>query len=546
MSTCAGWLCFFTFPGESVYIVGNAHNTMREGTMKTNLGFAAVLLGAVAMALNAGGATFDVRDFGARPDGQTLNTEVLQFVIDICSRGGGGVVRLEGGAYLTGTLYLKNGVILEVAQGATLLGSDRLEDYPERRAEYASYTDNYTNKALVYAESAQDIGLRGEGTIDGQGASFKGDYLRRPFLVRFVKCQGVITENITLQNSPMWVYHVLACDDVRITGVTIRSKVNRNNDGLDIDCCRNVRVSGCDIWSGDDAIVLKSTSGRVCERVTVTNCVLNSDCNGLKMGTESNGGFKHITISNCVLYKVGISGIALEMVDGGVMDGVAISNIRMTQCNGAIFMRLGNRARVFREGMPKPGVGEMRNISISNVVATDANDIGCAISGLPGHRIENLALENIRIQFAGGGKKAWTSLDVPENEAEYPEYTMFGELPAYGFYVRHVKGIRMRGVAVSAKRPDARPALVCDDVADLDLFDFQGAPYADQPAVVRLHNVRRALVQGCRALPGTGTWLAATGEATADIDVRGCALGQAAQAMAPGETSPPDAVRLAP
>ncbi len=512
--------------------------------MKTNLLFAAVLLASAATAFTAGAATFDARDFGARPDGQTLNTGVLQFVIDTCSRSGGGVVRLEGGTYLTGTLYLKNGVILEVAQDAVLLGSDRLSDYPERYAEYASYTDNYTNKALIYAENAHDIGLRGEGVIDGQGASFKGDYLRRPYLVRFVKCQGVVTENLTLRNSPMWVYHVLACDDVRITGVTIRSKVNRNNDGLDIDSCRNVRISDCDIWSGDDAIVLKSTSDRVCERVTVSNCVVNSDCNGLKMGTESNGGFKHITISNCVLYKVGISGIALEMVDGGVMDGVAISNIRMTQCNGAIFIRLGNRARVYREGMAAPGVGVMRNISISDVVASDANDTGCAISGIPGHYIENVALENIRVEFAGGGKTKWTDLDVPENEDEYPEYRMFGALPAYGFYVRHVKGIRMRGVAVSANTPDPRPALVCDDVEGLDLFDFQGAPYADQPSVVRLHNVRHALVQGCRALPGTGVWLAASGAETGEVDVLACALAQAEQAFLAGAGLRAHAVRI--
>lgn len=407
---------------------------------------------------------YDAATFGAVADVATLNTGAFQAAIDACHAGGGGVVRVGPGRWLTGTLTLKSGVNLHLARGAVLLGSTKLDDYPSRKAAYRSYTDNYTERALIYAEGAADVALTGEGAIDGQGAAFEGEYLVRPYMVRFVSCEGVTLEGLTLRDGAMWTVHFLACDRVYARGVTIRSRCNHNNDGLDIDSTSNVRIADCDISSGDDAIVLKSTSARPCRNVTITNCVLSTDCNALKMGTESNGGFQNIAISNCTIYDTRLSGIALEMVDGGVLDGVTISNITMQNTGSPLFVRLGDRARPYQEGMDRPGVGTLRNIMLSNITATGADAIGCSVTGLPGHPVENVSLRDIRIEFAGGGTTEQAQRVPEELPDKYPEYRMFDALPAYGLYLRHVRDIRLDGVSLVTKTPDARPAIVQDDV----------------------------------------------------------------------------------
>jgi len=251
---------------------------------------------------------------------------------------------------------------------------------------------------------------------------------------------------------------------VYIRGITVASRVNQNNDGIDIDSCHRVRISDCDISSGDDAIVLKSTSDRACRDVVVANCVLSSLCNALKMGTESNGGFENIAIGNCSIYDTNLAGIALESVDGGALNRVVISNIVMSNTRGAIFVRLGDRARPFKEGMERPGVGSLRNVILSNIQATGADQTGCAISGIPGHPIENLTLANISISFAGGGTRADARRRPPEYPEKYPEYKMFGVLPAYGIYCRHAKNVQLDHVQLTWEKPDARPPLVTEDV----------------------------------------------------------------------------------
>ena len=303
----------------------------------------------------AGGAenVYDARDFGAKADGKTLCTGAIQRAIDQCSNDGGGTVYLAPGVFLSGTIYLKSDVILKLDAGCTFLGSKDLKDYPPTVPAFRSYTDNYTDKSLIYAEKAERIAITGRGTIDGQGASFKGPYKVRPYTMRFIECSNVIVENITLRDSPMWMQHYLACDDVRVRGVTVRSRVNNNNDGINIDSCHRVVISDCNISSGDDAIVPKSTSGRICRDVTVSNCVVSSRCNGLKMGTESNGGFKNIVMTGCAIYDTRLAGVALEIVDGGTMDRVVVSNIAMDGIGAPIFLRLGNRARSYKKDMEK-------------------------------------------------------------------------------------------------------------------------------------------------------------------------------------------------
>ncbi len=454
-----------------------------------------------AICLLAGGSAFaaediyDVRDYGAKPGGETLCTKSIQKAIDACSESGGGTVYLPPGTYLSGTIYFKTGVTLRLAAGSKLLGSKDLKDYPPTVPSFRSYTDNYTDKSLIYGENVERIAITGSGTIDGQGGSFKGPYKVRPYIIRFIQCRNVTVKDVTMKNSPMWVQHYLACDDVRITGITVRSLVNHNNDGINIDSCRRVIISDCNIESGDDAIVLKSTSARVCRDVVVSNCVLSSRCNALKMGTESNGGFKNIVMTNCSIYDTRLAGVALEIVDGGTMDRVIVSNITMNKVGAPIFLRLGNRARPFKKDMETPGMGVMRNITISNIEATGANPTGCAISGLPEAAIENLTLNNLRLSFEGGGTNADAEREIPEKTADYPEYSMFGKLSAYGFYCRHVKGLKLFNVQLQLEKPDRRHAVVLEDVEDafIDCLDAPLSPGAD--TMIRLTNVKKVFIR---------------------------------------------------
>jgi len=407
---------------------------------------------------------YDVRECGAKADSKTLCTDAIQKAIDQCHKDGGGTVYFAPGTFLSGTIFLKTGVTLKLAAGSTLLGSKDLKDYPPTVQDFRSYTDNYTDKSLIYAEKAERIAIIGRGTIDGQGRSFKGPYKVRPYTIRFIECRNVTVEDITLLNSPMWMQHYLACDDVRISGITVHSRVNRNNDGINIDSCHRVAISNCNISSGDDSIVLKSTSARVCRDVTISNCVVSSHCNGLKMGTESNGGFKNIVMTGCVIYDTRLAGVALEIVDGGTMDRVVVSNITMNKTGAPIFLRLGNRARPFKKDMKKPGIGTMKNITISNIEATDAGLTGCAIAGLPQALIENVTLSNLRLSFAGGGTKTHVDRDVPEKADGYPEFSMFGVLPTYGLFCRHVRGLKLLNVQLQLAKRDQRRAVLFEDV----------------------------------------------------------------------------------
>jgi polygalacturonase len=402
--------------------------------------------------------------------------------------------------------------------GAVLLGSANLGDYPPVQPALRSYTDNYANQSLLYGENLEDVSLQGSGTLNGLGASFKRvhHYGDRPFLIRMVNCRHVQVSDLTLLDSPMWVQHYLACEDVSIQGLTVHSRCNANNDGIDIDACEKVRISGCEIYSGDDAIVLKSTLDRPCRDVVVTNCVLSSLCNALKLGTESVGEFQNIAITNCTVYDTHLAGIALESVDGSRLENVTVSNILMRNVNCPIFLRLGNRARPAYAGAPTPGLGFFRNVMLSNIQATGADAVGCAIAGLPERPIENLTLANIRIQFQGGGTPADASRVIPEFSTNYPEYKMFGVLPASGFYCRHVKNLRLLNTQLAFEHEDLRPALVCEDAANVRVSDF-AAPNSN-PVIV-LRDTRDAWLEANRAPEGNQVYLRLEGKQTENISI---------------------------
>jgi polygalacturonase len=487
--------------------------------------------------LSDGARVYDIRTFDAVPGGKRLCTQAIQKAIDRCAERGGGTVYFPPGVWLSGTLTLRSHVTLELEAGACLLGSANPADFPEQLPKLRSYTDHYVRQSLIRGEDLEQVAIRGRGTIDGQGAKFRWkEYKNRPYVIRLVNCRDVLVEGITLRDAPMWMQHYLACYRVRIHGITVHDMVTYNNDGIDIDGCRDVVISDCMILSLDDALCLKSTSSRACENVTITNCVLSSHCNALKMGTESVGGFRNITITNCAIssppqkgtvpflrptmpgvvpaakigtvpakplagHARGISGIALELVDGGALEGITVSNVTIDGVNTPIFLRLGNRARPIADDMPRPGVGTFRNVLLSNIVATRTGRIGCSITGVPGHPIENVCLSNVQLSFEGGGSKQDAAKTVAEQEAHYPEASMFGVLPAYGFYCRHVVGLKLRDVQLRTLQPDLRHALVCDDVQRLVLDGIDVQPAADAAAAVCLIHSPAAEIHHCRELP---------------------------------------------
>ena len=272
--------------------------------------------------------------------------------------------------------------------------------------------------------------------------------------------------------------------------------------------------------------MLKSTSARPCKDVVVSDCVLRSTCNALKMGTESNGGFQNIVLTGCTIYDTRLAGVALEIVDGGAMDRIVVSDITMTGVGAPIFLRLGNRARPFKEGMDKPGIGSMRNITISNIEATGANPTGCAIAGLPEARIENVTLSNIRLSFAGGGTTEQASRTIPEEAQKYPEYAMFGRLPAYGIYCRHVKGLKLTNVQLQLASGDQRHAIVLDDVRNAALDGVDAAWSSGAASSFRLIDVRDVWIRGCRPAPGTNVFLKVQGAKTEGVTLMGISFGR--------------------
>lgn len=422
-------------------------------------------------------------DYGAVPDGQTLCTVSIQKAIDECAANDGGVVRLSGGKFLSGTIFMKSNITLEIAEGSTLLGSTNLEDYPVNVSAFRSYTEEYTGMSLIYGENLSNIALTGKGTFDGQGKHFNGASKLRPFGIRLIKCVKVTVENITMRNSARWMQHYLACDDVTIRNITVWNHCNKNNDGIDIDGCHNVLIENCKIDSDDDGICFKSTSHRACEGIIVRNCTVSSHGNAIKCGTESNGGFKDIKISHCTIKPsadksaihgrvVGLAGIALEIVDGGVMDQVTISDIEIKGTTAPLFVRFSKRikgSKRSRRYKEDTGVGSMRNVTISDIKASTDSDMGCAIVGMTDNPIENLTLKNISISFPGGGKAEDRNRRLIERPG-YPECTMFGErLPAYGLYLWHVKGVTLENIELTARKADKREAMIMENLEGISI-----------------------------------------------------------------------------
>jgi len=447
-----------------------------------------------------------VTDFGAKSDTSVQCTAVLQQCIDLCSSNGGGRVVIPAGHYKTGTIQLRSNVNLHLELGATLYGSTDLRDYRRMTTTYKSLRTHTPTIQLIYADSVHDVVIDGYGTIDGRGSvfpkqSWNDEGITRPHLLRFIQSSDITVRDVTLRNSGCWMQHYLACDRVRIDGIRVVNRNNYNNDALDLDGCHDVIVRGISADSDDDGITLKSTSPRLCEDIVIADCVLSSHCNAVKLGTETNGGFRNIAIRNIVVRPSndqrtqffgrprGISALSLEIVDGGLMENVTVDGMTVTGTESPVFVRLAHRGRGWtfsrnaanafvaqnlqggNEGATrsqKPDsvetVGRMRHIYINNVRARDCGNYGCSITGLPGHPVEDVHLSNIVIHHRGGiTRDQLPSIQKAlrdEKAAEYPEATMWGPLPARGFYVRHARSVRFDNVEIQLQTPDARPDFV--------------------------------------------------------------------------------------
>lgn len=423
----------------------------------------------------------NVSDFGAKGDGTANDTEAVQSAVDLAFAQAGGTVYFPPGIYTTSTIVLKDNTTLYLDTGAVLRGLPDESLYPIHKPAFLSYTRNYVKRALLYAEGVQDICIAGNGVIDGNASQFSElRRIERPFVLRFVNCSLVRIQNIRFINSASWMMHMLACKDVYINGITVRNLQRGGSDGVDIDCCVNVRISDCDIFSNNDSLCFKSSGTAPCKNIVVSNCILRSFRHALKMGTESNGGFENIAISNCNIFKpeyenhaYGDGGIALMIVDGGTMKDITISNLTIKGVRNPLFIRLGDRGRMPSEDMEHPPVGQIDNITIRSITASDIGEYGCHITGIKDHPIRGLTLSDIRFTFPGlqDGSKLQKTVPTDDNSI-YPEATMYDLLPSFGMYLEHVDTIAMNNVQLYTESNDPRPAIIGKSIDGMVMNQF--------------------------------------------------------------------------
>ena len=422
--------------------------------MRKLLILAAILIGLPAF---AGSRNIDITKVGARESNKD-NAAVIQKAIDKVSSLGGGTVVVPAGKFVTGPLELKSGVELHLEMGATLLGYPDTTAY--RKAHIVADGKKSKDSGLIFAYQQENIAVTGLGTIDGQGGHVafktKVDPGNRPMIFLFRDCKNIVVKDVTLQNSA--------------------------HDGIDIESS-DVVVTNCMFDCEDDAIGLKALPEKLCENITVSNCVTATNCNAIKLGTASVGGWKNVSISNITVRRASednfrrwqtkltgitapvtvISGIAIEVVDGGIAENINVSNVAMTDVQTPIFIRMARRSE-----SDHPDGSHMRGITISNVTAESQSMMSCSITGVPGLYPENIYLSNIDITAPGGGTAEDALIVVPEAEDSYPENRKLGQvLPAGGVFIRHVNNVYINNMKFHFRKPDARPLIITDDCKNI-------------------------------------------------------------------------------
>ncbi len=488
----------------------------------------------------ANGGIFEVRSFGATGDGKTIDTPAMNRAIEAAAAAGGGTVRFAAGTYASYSIRLKSNVVLYLDKGAIVLaadvppegttsgGYDAAEANPGDN-KFQDYGHSHWHNSLLWAEDQHDFGILGPGLIYGKGLSRGTRELPRAEspgvgnkAIALKNCRNVLLKDFAILKGGHFGILATGVDNFNIDGLTI----DTNRDGIDLDCCRNVHVSNTTVNSPwDDAICPKSSYGlnqaRSTENVTITNCYvagcyeLGTFLDGtfkkfapdahvprtgrIKFGTESNGGFKNITVSNCVFD--GCNGIALESVDGALLEDVVFNNITMRDISGSpIFMRLGARMRG-PEGVP---VGKLHRVILSNIVSYNAvGKLPAIIAGIPGRNIEDVKLHDIYLHHRGGGTKDMAALQPPEFENKYPDPHMFGrELPASGFFVRHATNVEFTNIEIAYDAPDERAVFMVNEVDGADFFRIK-APAAAAGRIFSLTNVNNFRTLASRGIKDT-------------------------------------------
>lgn len=456
-----------------------------------------LFIGLCVCAFNVVAKDYQAGFFKIKSDGQTLNTKSIQFAIDHISANGGGRLLFPAGRYLTGSIFLKSNVTLHLEEGAVLQGSLNPFDYEKK-----IFT------ALVFAYDQQNVGITGKGTIDGQGKYLARNIVtaiekgliedlytdgratadNRAMLVNFRNCKDVLVRGITLKHSASWTQTYDQCFNLVIDSIKVDNTVYWNEDGVDIVDCENVQMSNSYIDAADDGICLKSHDPeKACRNILISNNVIRSSANGIKFGTVSRGGFVNIKILNNKVYDTYRSAIALEVVDGGYIDDVEINGLQSIHTGNIIFLRTGERWGKR---------SRMKNIRISHVTGDipstkpDAGyeyegpveDLprnispGIIIAGLPNAIIGDVILDQINFTHAGGGNALYANVPldklstIPELPAKYPDFSMFKELPSWGMFIKHARGVKVSNLTMTCERPDFRIPIVLDDV---DQASFQ-------------------------------------------------------------------------
>jgi polygalacturonase len=508
-------------------------NPQRRDLLRVgSLGVAGAALPAVSLAAAAGRQSaasnaapspiFNVRQYGATGDGKTLDTAAVNRAIEAAASAGGGVVLFPPGTYLCFSIHLKSNVHLHLDQGATVLAAESPRpgettgynggtyDAAEPNAPWEPYQDfghNHWHNSLFWGENLHDISITGSGLIYGKGLSFgadganpapRGGYpiyvAEQPGVgnksIALKNCRNVLLRDFSILKGGHFALLLTGVDNLTVDNLLL----DTDRDGIDIDCCQNVRVSNCTVNSPwDDGICPKSSYAlgyaRATRNVTITNCFVTGNnelgtvldgtwkkfepnkrpygTGRIKCGTESNGGFINIAISNCVFE--GCLGYALESVDGALLEDIAITNTTMRDLAcGPLFLRLGARLRGPKDSTQ---VGTLKRILISNIDCHNAPmALSSILSGIPGHPIEDVKLSNIYVETAGGGTADDAQIQVPELESGYPEPRMFGTMPASGFFLRHIRNLEMSHVEIANATPDARPAFYLTDIERADFF----------------------------------------------------------------------------
>jgi polygalacturonase len=526
---------------------------LRLGSMGLAAAAVTTVPGSYAASTKPSGAgaqnVFDIRTYGAKGDGKTVDTPAINKAIEAAAAAGGGTVFFPAGTWLCFSIRLKSHVGLYLAQGATVLAADSplpdattgynggTYDVAEPNTAWDAYQDyghNHWHNSLMWGEDLNDISIMGPGLIYGKGLSFganraaRGNYpiykAEQPGVgnksIALKNCRNVIFRDFSILKGGHFGLLLTGVDNLTIDNL----KIDTDRDGMDIDCCRNVHVSNCTVNSPwDDGICPKSSYAlgynRATENVTITNCYVTgtyelgtvldgtfkkfaSDARvprtgRIKCGTESNGGFKNITISNCVFD--GCDGLALESEDGALCEDITISNITMRDIFTApIFLRLGSRLRGPKESTK---VGTMQRILINNLVSYNANSRLCSIlSGIPDYAIKDIKLSNIYQQHVGGASQDSVAVRPPEFENKYPDPGMFGPMPAQGFFLRHIRNLEMSHVEVQAMQPDPRPSFFLQGV---DRADFIAVTTPSGIPAFHLDKVSDLRILLSRAAPDT-------------------------------------------